>query len=91
MNQMPPQMPPKIPSQIPPQMAMGIPPHLASMHNMSVPPPIEPNALTSLQQVPMMQNQINMIKEQIQQSEKNLSAQREMFKVKTKRTPVAML
>jgi len=38
----------------------------------------------SLQQIPIMQAQINMIKEQIQQSESNLTAQREAFKNKTK-------
>lgn len=60
----------KVHKQQPPKMSPQLP--------MGMPP------LASLQQIPMMQNQINMIKEQIQQSEKNLSAQRDMFKVKTK-------
>lgn len=51
------------------------------MHNMSVPPPIPPTG--QLQQVPILQSQINMIKEQIAQSEKNLNAQREVFQPNT--------
>ncbi len=61
------------------------------IHNISLPPPMPPMPsmpqmppVGSLQQIPIMQAQINMIKEQIQQSESNLTAQREAFKFKTK-------
>ena len=61
---------------IPPQM-----PFMPQMHNMSVPPPMPPTG--PLQQVPILQAQINMIKEQIAQSEKNMSAQRDVFEANT--------
>ena len=58
---------------------------MQQQHNMCLPPPMQPAALLgSLQQIPMIQAQMNMIKEQINQSESNLNAQREAFKVKTK-------
>ncbi len=59
------------------------------MLDMSVPPPMppkleHPSTVGSMTQLPMLQTQINMIKDQIQQSEKNLNAQKDVFKIKTK-------
>ena len=59
----------------------SIPP--PGMMDLTMPPPMDPN-FSPMAQIPILQSRINAMKEQIQQSEKNLKAQFEVFEAKKK-------